>query len=319
MFPIWVKIADFGISKRVQDGAALETFIGTPGFMAPEIWDWDLGEYTNKVDVWSLGCVLYYLLTKTEPFPSHRPLSNYYKQKEKFPEDVLKAHNVSDAGIEFIKGLMAPAPESRTSVSDALNAPWIVDQSQSALLFSKYGWTALHYAAARDQETVVQLLLEKGANAAAKTHNGCTALHCAAAMGQQKVVLLLLENGADVTTRNNYGCTALHHAAWNGHEAVVSLLLAKGANVAAKSALLWTALHFAAEKGHEAVVRLLVGKGADVKATTCTGWTALHGAAVGGHENVVEILLEQGADIKATTCTGLTVLHGATRSRPAKS
>lgn len=63
----WVKLADLGISKRVQgDSTALYTrFDGM--FMAPEVLgfgpDTDAGQYTKAVDMWALGSLAYWLLT----------------------------------------------------------------------------------------------------------------------------------------------------------------------------------------------------------------------------------------------------------------
>lgn len=58
-------MADFGISKIMSDDV-LTTNCGTPVYMAPEIWAGR--SYDNKVDVWSLGVVMYYLLSGTHPF-----------------------------------------------------------------------------------------------------------------------------------------------------------------------------------------------------------------------------------------------------------
>lgn len=44
----------------------LTTNCGTPVYMAPEIWAGCA--YDNKVDVWSVGVVMYYLLSGTHPF-----------------------------------------------------------------------------------------------------------------------------------------------------------------------------------------------------------------------------------------------------------
>lgn len=60
-----LKIADFGISK-ILSGEMLTTNCGTPVYMAPEIWK--MLEYDAKVDVWSMGVVMYYLLSGTHPF-----------------------------------------------------------------------------------------------------------------------------------------------------------------------------------------------------------------------------------------------------------
>jgi hypothetical protein len=93
-------------------------------------------------------------------------------------------------------------------------------------------------------------------------------LHQAARCGDDVSVRLLLEEGAEVAAKDNLGRAPLHLAAEKGHEAVVRLLLEEGAEVAAKDSLGRAPLHWAAEKGHEAVVRLLLKEGADVSAKT---------------------------------------------------
>jgi serine/threonine protein kinase len=60
-----LKLADFGISKIVSEETLL-TNCGTPVYMAPEIWGGK--PYTLKVDVWSIGIVMYYLLSGAHPF-----------------------------------------------------------------------------------------------------------------------------------------------------------------------------------------------------------------------------------------------------------
>jgi ankyrin repeat protein len=291
--------------------------------MAPEIFHQN-PSYTNAVDLWSLGCVLYFLLTKCMPFPGLYEFFEYIKKPTGFLENGLRARYVSDAGINFIKGLMVPAASNRTRVSDALNAPWIRSQPQSAQFLLQNGFdvdavdfdasVALLLAAAKDHKgDIVRLLLWRGANAAVTTRNGWTALHYAADKGHEPAVRLLLERGAEIAAKNNYGCTALHRAAWNGNEAVLRLLLEKGANIAAKTALLWTALHLAADKGHEPAVRLLLERGADVNAETYTGWTALHMAAWSGHGADVQLLLEKKPDVGAKTRLGWTALDRATK------
>ncbi|KXJ88770.1 kinase-like domain-containing protein, partial [Microdochium bolleyi] len=63
----WVKIADFGLSKRRhEDFTTLHTMNrGTMGYAAPEILGLQAGaaSYTFAVDMWSLGAVVYKLVT----------------------------------------------------------------------------------------------------------------------------------------------------------------------------------------------------------------------------------------------------------------
>jgi serine/threonine protein kinase len=59
------KLSDFGFSKVMEDDIT-RTKLGTPATMAPEIMM--NKHYTNKVDLWSVGIIIYQLLFKTLPF-----------------------------------------------------------------------------------------------------------------------------------------------------------------------------------------------------------------------------------------------------------
>jgi serine/threonine protein kinase len=65
------KISDFGLSRRLdsRDGPTLSgAVLGTPGFMAPEQAEGHSREVGPAADVYSLGAILYYLLTGRPPF-----------------------------------------------------------------------------------------------------------------------------------------------------------------------------------------------------------------------------------------------------------
>ncbi|KAL2294745.1 hypothetical protein Nmel_008490, partial [Mimus melanotis] len=54
-----LKIADFGLSKIVEDHVTMKTVCGTPGYCAPEILRGCA--YGPEVDMWSLGIITYIL------------------------------------------------------------------------------------------------------------------------------------------------------------------------------------------------------------------------------------------------------------------
>ena len=57
-----VKLTDFGLSKLALDASQMTTFCGTPTYIAPELPEFGKLSYTNKVDMWSLGVLLYVCL-----------------------------------------------------------------------------------------------------------------------------------------------------------------------------------------------------------------------------------------------------------------
>ena len=63
-----IKIGDFGISKILDGTDYAKTFAGTYYYMAPEVIKRE--KYSKKVDIWSLGCIIYELCTLNRCFDS---------------------------------------------------------------------------------------------------------------------------------------------------------------------------------------------------------------------------------------------------------
>ena len=125
-------------------------------------------------------------------------------------------------------------------------------------------WTPLFYAVKNEQEAMVKLLLEKGADLESKdAYRARTAISYAASYGFMGIVQLLLEKGAKLESKCNYRRTPLCYAAIEGHSATVKLLLEKGADPVSNYDWDSTLLDYAKHSGHEEVVKLLLDNGAD--------------------------------------------------------
>ncbi|KAJ0424924.1 kinase-like domain-containing protein [Aspergillus carlsbadensis] len=125
----WVKIADFGISKRIEDGIGLPTMTkGTPGYMAPELLGFIPRGTPYAVDIWAVGEITFQLLTKRPAFESPGRLSNYVQDTSNFFYDPIHATRTTELGINFILSTLRPEPDQRISARDALEHRWM-DQS----------------------------------------------------------------------------------------------------------------------------------------------------------------------------------------------
>ncbi|KAJ2066107.1 Serine/threonine-protein kinase [Coemansia sp. S2] len=62
----WIKVADFGFARNLPSTALAETLCGSPLYMAPEILHYE--PYDAKADLWSIGAVIYEMMTGKPPF-----------------------------------------------------------------------------------------------------------------------------------------------------------------------------------------------------------------------------------------------------------
>jgi ankyrin repeat protein len=177
------------------------------------------------------------------------------------------------------------------------------------------GQTALLRGAQSGHDSIVKLLIEKGAELDSKDNNGRTALSWATQFKRDSVVELLIGKGAELESRDNDGRTALSLAVESGSDSAAKLLIEMGAELDSKDNGGLTVLSWAAQGGHDSVVKLVVEKGAELESEDNGGRTALSWAARSGHDSVVKLLIEKGAELDSKDNGGLTALSWAAESR----
>jgi calcium/calmodulin-dependent protein kinase I len=123
-----LKLIDFGFSTIV-DRQAAGTFLGTGGYIAPEIRQ--NKDYTTSVDMWSLGVLLYCSLSARLPFgisldtlPDEIDACRQTFDLQ-FPQKLFG--RVSAPCIRLITQLLEVDPARRLSASEALHHPWVSD------------------------------------------------------------------------------------------------------------------------------------------------------------------------------------------------
>lgn len=121
-----MKIADFGISKRVEDATVgYSTIKGTPAFMAPECHEVTPDELSPAADMWALGEIIHRALTSQATFKNLRILFQFTEGQKPFPDTDLRQHNASEAAIQFVQKSMMPTPDMRLTSQEALQHVWM--------------------------------------------------------------------------------------------------------------------------------------------------------------------------------------------------
>lgn len=118
-----VKLADFGFARILADNSLAQTVLGTPLFMAPEIFNGQ--QYNFKADIWSLGVLSYEMLVGRPAF--HVTTITELKQAQKngaqFPPDCRLSAEARDA----VSLMLQYDPDGRPSLADLRRHPFFQD------------------------------------------------------------------------------------------------------------------------------------------------------------------------------------------------
>lgn len=98
-------VTDFGLAKRTEELASLTQsglVLGTPSYMAPEQAGFDRGEVSAATDVYSLGAILYQMLTGRPPFQAATPLDTVMMLLEHEPVPPRLFNRAADPDLEQI-------------------------------------------------------------------------------------------------------------------------------------------------------------------------------------------------------------------------
>lgn len=120
-----IKINDFGLAKSQETNKMMITQCGTPSYVAPEIIQ---GEgYDEKIDVWSIGVIIYIMLCGYPPF--------YDEDNEKLFDIILQGKvsfpspdwdGISEMAKDLIKKCLTTDPKRRITPAEIVKHPWVV-------------------------------------------------------------------------------------------------------------------------------------------------------------------------------------------------
>ncbi|XP_076413364.1 putative sperm motility kinase W [Peromyscus maniculatus bairdii] len=121
-----VKLCDFGLAIRVTSGQRSKGFCGTLEYCAPELFT-DTEYDARAVDIWSLGVVLYTMVTASFPFKAR----TYSDMKEEMLNPCYYLPStLSQNIVNLIVQLFTMMPEQRPRISDIMQHQWFKDREE---------------------------------------------------------------------------------------------------------------------------------------------------------------------------------------------
>lgn len=116
-----IKIIDFGIATLLHD----KTRAGSLNYISPEVLSGKDSSSLPSVDIWSIGCILYEMLTGKKMFKgknNNETKENLLERKVKFPL------YLSLEVVDLIDSLCKYHPRERISIDSALSHPWMKNE-----------------------------------------------------------------------------------------------------------------------------------------------------------------------------------------------
>jgi len=117
-----IKLSDFGLSIRLLPGQRAHDKVGSPYYVAPEVLD---GDYDACADIWSLGIIMYILLSGAPPFNGKDQaeiLKSVYVARLSFPS--RSWYSISKSARTLVRSLLARDSSCRPSLTETIHAAW---------------------------------------------------------------------------------------------------------------------------------------------------------------------------------------------------
>jgi len=125
-----LKIIDFGLSTRFEDGQMLSMKAGTPYYVAPQVLQ---GRYDKACDLWSCGVIMYILLCGYPPFHGETDADVLTKVRlGNFTFNNADWKNISEDAKDLVRKLLKMNPKERYTADQALNHLWVKNKAPRA-------------------------------------------------------------------------------------------------------------------------------------------------------------------------------------------
>lgn len=148
-------VLDFGFAKHTDE--TLETPIGTLQYLAPEVLQ--PGSYDKSVDIWSVGCILFFMLYGRTPFLATSDEAIVARAAEvefQFPDDIF----VSDGAKDLISRLLRKNPAERLTAHEILTHKWMASGPAQSPLSTSSELTSSSQSALSELRASINLVID---------------------------------------------------------------------------------------------------------------------------------------------------------------
>ncbi|KAH9503466.1 hypothetical protein Btru_068005 [Bulinus truncatus] len=254
------------------------------------------------------------------------------KKKKEATQDLKKAKRGKSDRVQFVPNIALLESAARNDLEEVRR---LLETKVSPDVTNEDGLTSLHQCCIDDNEEMLKLLLEYGANVNACDSEMWTPLHAAATCGHVNLCRHLIERGAELLAVNADG-----NMPYDICEDEITLdyiesemakrgitqeqidntrltterqmlndlkdLSASGGDLELKDVTGASMLHVAAANGYVEVVDFLLDHHVSVDARDNDSWQPIHAAAYWGQLDILELLVQNGADLDSKTKNGET-------------
>ncbi|CAA0805873.1 Calcium-dependent protein kinase 17 [Striga hermonthica] len=124
-----LKATDFGLSVFYKQGEVFKDIVGSAYYIAPEVLK---RRYGPEVDIWSIGVMLYILLSGVPPF--------WAESENGIFNAILRGHidfssdpwpSISSGAKDLVRKMLMSDPKQRLTASEVLSHPWIKEDGEA--------------------------------------------------------------------------------------------------------------------------------------------------------------------------------------------
>jgi len=133
-----LKLCDFGFGQIVEPSVQLTATLGSLFYVAPEVLE---GSYGLPCDMWSIGVIVYMLLSGVPPFDGKTDHDVMAKIRQgRFVSTGKRWQGISETAQHFVRSLLRKDPYERLTAAEAAQHAWLKMECQPKLMGSHNLW-----------------------------------------------------------------------------------------------------------------------------------------------------------------------------------